>query len=113
MYRALQASVASGGPAYHLANYTVMDNPYQAIHGGWQVGGRGGSFSPTAVHAALWQCFAHTKCLCGLPWMRLSISNCSVQAVCGAAGLRPPCYLQRQYEWQLDSRWQWYCFEQL
>jgi hypothetical protein len=38
LYDALNSSVAAGGPAYHLAEYTVMDNPFMAVHGGWQVG---------------------------------------------------------------------------
>lgn len=37
LYQALQATVAAGGPAFHLASYPVQSNPYQAIHGGWQV----------------------------------------------------------------------------
>jgi hypothetical protein len=37
LYTALNSSVAAGGPAYHLAEYTVMDNAFQAVHGGWQV----------------------------------------------------------------------------
>jgi hypothetical protein len=40
LFKAFQKSVAEGGPAYHLAEYTVMDNPYQAIHGGWKVRGQ-------------------------------------------------------------------------
>ncbi|KAF6255568.1 hypothetical protein COO60DRAFT_1661215 [Scenedesmus sp. NREL 46B-D3] len=37
LYGALNLSVAQGGPAHHLADYTVQDNPYLAVHGGWQV----------------------------------------------------------------------------
>jgi hypothetical protein len=38
LFKAFQKSIEEGGPAHHLAEYTVMDNPYQAIHGGWKVG---------------------------------------------------------------------------
>lgn len=37
MFNAFKKSIAAGGPAYHLAEYTVIDNPYQAVHGGWKV----------------------------------------------------------------------------
>lgn len=37
MFNAVKKSVAAGGPAYHLAEYTVMANPYQAVQGGWKV----------------------------------------------------------------------------
>ncbi len=37
MFSAFKKSIAAGGPAYHLAEYTVLDNPYQAVHGGWKV----------------------------------------------------------------------------
>lgn len=37
MFNAFKKSIAAGGPAYHLAEYTVLDNPYQAVHGGWKV----------------------------------------------------------------------------
>eukprot|EP00878_Enallax_costatus_P000930 GHUV01001060.1.p1 GENE.GHUV01001060.1~~GHUV01001060.1.p1 ORF type:complete len:719 (+),score=173.97 GHUV01001060.1:262-2418(+) len=36
-FKALQASIAAGGPVYHQATYTVLDNKYQAIRGGWKV----------------------------------------------------------------------------
>lgn len=37
MVQGFKKSIAAGGPAHHLAEYTVMDNPYQGIHGGWKV----------------------------------------------------------------------------
>lgn len=37
MFNAVKKSVAAGGPAYQQAEYTVMDNPYQAVKGGWKV----------------------------------------------------------------------------
>lgn len=37
LYDGLLQTTLSGGPTYHLANYTVLTNPYQAIFGGWQV----------------------------------------------------------------------------
>jgi hypothetical protein len=37
LFKAFKQSSEAGGPAYHLATYTVMDNPYQAVHGGWKV----------------------------------------------------------------------------
>lgn len=39
VFNGLKKTGAAGGPAYHLGEYTVMDNPYQAVHGGWKVGG--------------------------------------------------------------------------
>ena len=36
-FKALQASIAAGGPIYHQATYTVLENKYQAIKGGWKV----------------------------------------------------------------------------
>jgi hypothetical protein len=37
LYAAVKRSVAAGGPAHHLATYTVQENPYEGIAGGWQV----------------------------------------------------------------------------
>lgn len=37
MFKAFQSSMAAGGPAYHLATYTVLANPYQGIPGGQKV----------------------------------------------------------------------------
>jgi hypothetical protein len=38
LFDGLRATTAAGGPTHHLANYTVLTNPFQAIAGGWQVG---------------------------------------------------------------------------
>jgi hypothetical protein len=37
LYAAVKRSVAAGGPAHHLATYTVQENVYEGIPGGWQV----------------------------------------------------------------------------
>jgi hypothetical protein len=37
LFAALQNSTAAGGPTYHLAEYQVLTNAYQAVFGGWQV----------------------------------------------------------------------------
>eukprot|EP00775_Hariotina_reticulata_P012591 gene12591-12723_t len=37
LYTALRAQTLAGGPTYHLASYTVLTNPYQAVFGGWKV----------------------------------------------------------------------------
>jgi len=50
LFNALKKSISAGGPAYHLAEYTVLDNPYQAVHGGWQVG-----VVTAAASIAAWQ----------------------------------------------------------
>eukprot|EP00775_Hariotina_reticulata_P001277 gene1277-1617_t len=36
LFKAFKQSSDAGGPAYHLATYTVLDNPYQGMHGGWK-----------------------------------------------------------------------------
>jgi hypothetical protein len=37
LWATLKSSVAEGGPAYHLVEYTVQDNSFLAVHGGWKV----------------------------------------------------------------------------
>ncbi|KAF6265849.1 hypothetical protein COO60DRAFT_1697550 [Scenedesmus sp. NREL 46B-D3] len=37
LYAALKRSLAAGGPAHHLATYTVLENQFEGIAGGWQV----------------------------------------------------------------------------
>jgi hypothetical protein len=39
LWDAISKGVATGGPIYHLAEYTVQDNAFLAVHGGWKVRG--------------------------------------------------------------------------
>jgi hypothetical protein len=37
LYNALKKNIDAGRPAHHLATYTVLENQYEGVPGGWQV----------------------------------------------------------------------------